>query len=172
MSILAILAPLALQAGLPVLEKILSRKIGDAGGQLAAEVVRTIADRLQIAPEAVASEVEDRPGRVIEAMREVERMSPELTALYAAGLQGQFALLQAESAEPLWARAWRPGGMWLILFLWLWNGVLLHVGNAIWKIALPPMPWDALGWLTGVFCGLYMGGHTLKDVVQKWVAGK
>ena len=25
------------------------------------------------------------------------------------------------------------------------------------------------GWLTGVYCSLYMGGHTLKDVVSKWI---
>lgn len=172
MSILAILAPVALQAGLPILEKILSRKIGDAGGQLAAEAIRAIAAQLKVEPEAVETVYSETPGRVIEAMREVERMTPELTALYAAGLQGQFALLQAESAEPLWARAWRPLGMYLILFLWTWNIVILHVCNAIWKIALPPAPFDALGWLTGVYFGLYMGGHTVKDVVQKWVASK
>lgn len=163
------LAQIALNAGLPVLEKLLSRKIGDQGGQLAGEVLRAIADRLHVAPEQVEAEIDSRPGAVIEAMREVERMTPEMTALYAAGLQGQFALLQAESAEPLWARAWRPGGMYLILFLWAWNIVLLHVANAIWRIALPPAPYDALGWLTGVYLSLYMGGHTLKDVVQKWV---
>lgn len=163
------LATIALQAGLPILEKILSRKIGDAGGQLAAEAIRAIADRLHVTSEAVEAEAEARPGAVIEVMREVERMTPELTALYAAGLQGQFALLQAESAEPLWARAWRPLGMYLILFLWTWNIVILHVANAVWKIALPPAPFDALGWLTGVYFGLYMGGHTIKDVIGKWV---
>lgn len=168
----ATLAGIALNAGLPVLEKILSRKLGDAGGQLATDALRAIAERLKIAPEDVEAEADRRPGAVIEAMREVERMTPELTALYAAGLQGQFALLQAENAEPLWARAWRPLGMYLILFLWTWNIVLLHVANAIWKIALPPAPYDALGWLTGVYFGLYMGGHTVKDVVQKWMASK
>lgn len=166
------LATIALNAGLPVIEKILSRKLGDAGGQLATEVIRAIADRIGVPPETVEAHAESYPGAVIDAMREVERMTPEMTALYAAGLQGQFALLQAESAEPLWARAWRPLGMYLILFLWTWNIVILHVCNAIWKIALPPAPFDALGWLTGVYFGLYMGGHTVKDVVQKWVAGK
>lgn len=164
------LAAIALQAGLRTLEKILSRKIGDAGGQLATEAISAIAAQMNVAPDAIEGVYAETPGRVIEAMREVERMTPELTALYAAGLQGQFALLQAESAEPLWARAWRPLGMYLILFLWTWNIVLLHIANAIWKIALPPAPFDALGWLTGVYFGLYMGGHTIKDVIGKWVA--
>ena len=169
MSLLAILAPLALQAGLPVLEKILSRKIGDAGGNLAGEAIRAIAAQMKVEPDQIEAAVVDTPGRVIEAMRVVEQQSPELTALYAAGLQGQFALLQADAAEPLWARAWRPLGMYLIMFLWTWNIVLLHVANAIWKIALPPAPFDALGWLTGVYFSLYMGGHTIKDVIGKWV---
>jgi hypothetical protein len=163
------LAAIALNAGLPVIEKVLSKKLGDAGGQLAAEFLGAIASRLGVEPAQVEAVAEAEPGRVITAMREVEKISPELTALYAAGLQGQFALMQSES-EPLWARLWRPLGMYLILFLWAWNVVILHVANAIWKIALPPAPFDALGWLTGIYCSLYMGGHTVKDVMQKWVA--
>lgn len=166
------LATIALNAGLPVIEKILSKKLGDAGGQLVAETLRAIAERLHVAPDQLEVEAEANPGRVIDAMREVERMTPELTALYAAGLQGQFALLQAETAGPAWASAWRPAGMYLIGFLWLWNVVLLHVANAIWKIALPPVPFEQLIQLSGLYMGLYMGGHTVKDVVQKWVGGK
>lgn len=169
MSLFATLAPLALQAGLPVLEKILSRKIGDGAGELAGEVIRALAAQMQVEPSEIEAIAEETPGRVLDAMRVVEAQSPEITALYAAGLQGQFALLQAEAAEPLWTHAWRPMGMYLIMFLWTWNIVILHVANAIWKIALPPAPYDALGWLTGVYFSLYMGGHTLKDVVQKWV---
>ena len=165
-----VLATLALQAGLPVLEKILSRKIGDAGGQLAGEAIRAIADRLHITPDAVEAEAETRPGAVIEIMREVERMTPEMTALYAAGLQGQFALMQAEMSGPAWVSAWRPAGMYLLGFLWLWNTVILHVANAIWKIALPPMPFEQLIQLSGLYMGLYMGGHTVKDVVGKWLS--
>ena len=166
----ATLASIALSAGMPMIERILSRKLGDAGGGLATEVIRHIADALKVAPDEVEAVAEQYPGKVIEAMRTVEPMAPELVALYAAGLQGQFALLQAEAAEPIWMRAWRPGGMYLILFLWAWNIVILHVANAIWRIALPPAPFDALGWFTAVYCSLYMGGHTLKDVMSKWIS--
>lgn len=163
------LAALALQAGLPILEQVLSRKLGDQNGTLAMTVIRAVADRAGSTSEELPALATENPGRVIDAMREVERMTPEMVGLYAAGLQGQFALLQSEADEPLWARAWRPGGMYLVMFLWLWNIVILHVANAIWKIALPPAPFDALGWLTGIYFSLYMGGHTVKDVVQKWV---
>lgn len=165
----AALAAIALNAGLPIVEKVLSGKIGDAGGELAGEFIRAIAGQLGVEPEHVETVAAEEPGRVIDAMKSVEKTSPEITALYAAGLQWQTVQLQAESGEPLWARAWRPLGMYLILFLWLWNIVVLHVANAIWKIALPPAPFDALGWLTAVYCSLYMGGHTLKDVMAKWV---
>lgn len=164
------LVALALQAGLPILEQVLSRKLGDRNGTLAMTVVRAIADRAGTTPAEIEALSETTPGRVIEAMQEVERMTPELVGLYAAGLQGQFALLQAEAGEPLWTRAWRPGGMYLVMFLWLWNIVILHVANAIWKTALPPAPFDALGWLTGIYFSLYMGGHTVKDVIGKWVS--
>jgi hypothetical protein len=164
-----VLAQLALQSGLPIIEKLLSKKLGDKGGQLAAEVLRAIAGRAGVSPEGVEVLADTDTPRVLDAMREVEKQSPELIALYAAGVQGQFDLLQAEQGEPVWMRAWRPVGMYLILFFWLWNIVVLHVCNAVFKIALPPAPFDALGWLTGVYFGLYMGGHTIKDVIGKWV---
>lgn len=166
----ATLAAIALNAGLPIIEKILSRRLGDHGGELAMQVIASIADSLKTTPDQIEVIAENQPGAVIDAMREVERMTPELVALYAAGLEGQFALMQVEAKDPAWVSAWRPAGMWIILFLWVWNIVILHVANAIWKIALPPAPYDALGWLTGVYCSLYMGGHTIKDVIGKWVA--
>ena len=106
--------------------------------------------------------------QAVDALRVVERQSPELVALYAAGLEYQTAMMQAEQTEPLWQRAWRPAGMYLIGFLWFWNIVALHVANAVWKIALPQTPYDVLIQLTGIYAGLYMGGHTIKDLAEKW----
>lgn len=162
-----ILAQLALQSGLPIIEKLLSRKLGDQGGQLASEVIRAIATRAGVGPEEVEALAEVDPPRALDAMREVERQSPELLALYAAGVQGQFDLLQAEQADPAWMRAWRPGWMYLLGFLWLWNLVLLHIANAFWKIALPPQPTDVLLGLTSLFLALYMGGHTVLRALGK-----
>ena len=164
------LAAMALHAGLPVLEKILSRSLGDQGGQLAIQVIGQIAGKAQVAPEALEALAETSPGVVIDAMRAVEKESPSVLGLYAADLQLQLATLAAEQDEPLWARAWRPAGMYLIGFLWLWNIVLLHVANAIWKIALPVIDTGTLIQLSGLYMGLYMGGHTVKDVMAKWVA--
>lgn len=164
------LIALALKSGLPVVEKLLSKKIGDQDGQLATSVIKAIADRVGTTPEGLPAATEEMPGRVIEAMREVERATPDMIAAYDRDMQLQLATLAAEQDEPVWMRAWRPAGMYLLGFLWLWNSVMLHVANAIWKIALPPMPFADLIQLSGLYMALYMGGHTVKDVVKTWVA--
>lgn len=163
------LAGLAVQLGLPVLQKILNRKLGDKNGELATQIIQAIANRAGVRVEDLEGMVEANQPRVIDAMRDVERMSPEMISLYTVGLEGQFALLQAEQAAGGWQSAWRPGWMYLLGFFWLWNIVALHVLNAYFKIALPPMPYDILMGLTGIYLSLYMGGHTLKDVAAKWV---
>lgn len=161
------LAAIALQAGLPIIERILANKLGDANGNLAATVIRAVAERAGATPETLDAVAAETPGRVIDAMREVERVSPEILAAYDRDLQLQLAALEAEQDEPTWHKAWRPGWMYLLGFLWLWNLVLLHVANAVWKIALPPLPTTDLLALTGMFLALYMGGHTVLRLMGK-----
>lgn len=170
---MAPLIAIALKAGLPSIATILQRKLGDAGGSLATDVLNTIASRAGARVEDLEQMADENPGKVLDAMRQVEPMTPELIALYTKGLEHQFTLLQAEMAEGGWKAAWRPAFMWFLMFLWSWQVVLLHVANAIWKIALPPMPWEHLLGLTAIFMGLYMGGHTVKDAFAKMAgAGK
>lgn len=170
---MAPLIALALQAGLPTIASILQRKLGDAGGTLATDVLTTIASRAGAKVEDLEKMADENPGKVLDAMRQVEPMTPELIALYTKGLEHQFTLLQAEMAEGGWKAAWRPAGMWFVLFLWFYQIVGLHVANAIFKIALPACPWDQLLYFTGLYMGLYMGGHTVKDIAAKFAgAGK
>lgn len=165
------LLALAAQAGLPLLKGILARRLGDSGGRLAGEVIDAVAARAGVADAAALDALADStPGKVIEAMREVERDVPEKFNLLLRDSEGRIALLEAEQAEGGWRSAWRPAGMYVIGFLWLWNAVLLHVANAAWKIALPPMPFSELVQVTGLYMGLYMGGHTVKDLAEKWRA--
>ncbi|MES2435077.1 MAG: hypothetical protein V4586_14795 [Pseudomonadota bacterium] len=165
-----ILADMALKAGLPFVDKLLRGKLGDRDGQLVGQVLTAIAARAGLRPDELEPMADTTPGRVIEAMRAVEASTPDMLAAYDRDLQLQLATLAADQDEPVWMRAWRPAGMYLLGFLWLWNSVLLHVANAIWKTALPPMPFTDLIQLSGLYMGLYMGGHTIKDVIGKWVA--
>ncbi|MCU0826637.1 MAG: 3TM-type holin [Tabrizicola sp.] len=166
------LVALALQAGFPIIRSVLEGKLGGKNGGLVADVLGAVAGRAGVQPEALEGLAVDSPGKVIEAMRQVEPMTPELVALYAKGLEHQNALLMAEQEEGGWKAAWRPLGMYFVMVLWAWQVVILHVCNAIWKIALPPMPYDQLVTFTGLYMGLYMGGHTLKDMAAKWVGAK
>lgn len=164
------LIALAVQIGAPMIRAALERRLGE-NGKLAAAVTDAIARRIGADPAALPALAETEPGRVIEAMREVEREAPEMVRLYLAEAEAAAAMARSEETDPVWMRAWRPGGMYLIGFLWLWNAVILHVANAVAKIALPPMPFEQLIQLSGLYFGLYMGGHTIKDLVTKW-AGK
>lgn len=164
----AALIGLAAQVGAPMIRKILAGKIGADNADLAADVVRAIADRSGASVEALDSLISDEPAVVEEAMQEVERMAPEMIALYTEGLERQFDLLKREMAEPRWTWAWRPLTMYALGFLWLWNIILLHVANAVWKIALPQMDLSVLLQLTALYMTLYMGGHTVKDLAANW----
>jgi hypothetical protein len=54
---------------------------------------------------------------------------PELIALYAAGLEGQFALLQAETREGFWQSFWRYGWMYLLAIFWIWRIIIGPIVN-------------------------------------------
>lgn len=166
----AILLSLAAEIGAPMVQQILARKIGQGNADLVADVIARIAAAAGVPPEVLPEIVDDQPDVVRDAILEVEAMTPELIALYSQGLEFQMAQLKSEEGESGFMRGWRPGFMYLLLFLCFWNAVGLHVLNAIFKVALPPMPWDVLIQLTAIYAGLYMGGHTIKDAVGKWAA--
>lgn len=162
------LIALATSIGAPLVEKILAKKIGAANASLATEVVKEIADRAGVTVEGLEAAITGNPGAVTAAIREVEAtVAPELVALYQAELDAKVAILKSDETEPTWMRAWRPLGMYLVMFLWLWNFVILHVANAIWKIALPVPDTVTLMQLTTLYFTLLMGGHTVKAVVQE-----
>lgn len=164
---MSVFATMAAQIGLPMVQAILERRLGPANGRLASDVLAAVANRAGVPPDQLEAVAESTPGKVLEAMREVERMTPEMLAAYDADLRLLLATIEAEKGEPAWMRAWRPGWMYLLGFLWFWNLVGLHVANAIWKIALPPLPTTDLLALTGMFLALYMGGHTVLRLMGK-----
>ncbi|SOC19537.1 hypothetical protein [Rhodobacter maris] len=166
------LAALAGSAGLKVIEKIIANKFGDGAGQLAGDVLGAIADQVGVPVDQLDQAAEDQPAVVTQALQAVEARSPELIALYAAGLELQKAQLAAEAGEPAWMRAWRPAGMYLLGLFWLWSVIVVHIVNAAAGTTLPPVPLDQLVQISGLYMGLYMGGHTIKDAVTKWTGAK
>lgn len=162
------LIALAARIGAPLIRDILARKLGRENAELATDVVGMIAKRAGVAPEAVEQLAADDPDRVMTAMVAAEPEVAELVPLYAAELTARQETYRMERDEPLWVRAWRPLGMYGLGFLWLWNLVILHVANAIWKIALPQTDLAVLMQVSALYMSLYMGGHTAKDLMAKW----
>lgn len=161
---------LAAEIGAPMIERILAGKIGRDNAALTREVITRIAMRSGARVEELDALAESDPETVREAIVDVETQSPEILALYAQEVDLRMAQLEASRTEPRWWHAWRPVWMYLLGFLWLWNLVILHLLNARFKTALPPTDLLVLLQLTGIFLGLYMGGHTVKDFVAKWAA--
>ncbi|MFO0521668.1 MAG: 3TM-type holin [bacterium] len=160
------LLSLVAQVGAPFIQKALSEKLG---GPLATDVLRGIADRAGVSPAALDDAARDQPELIRQAIAETEARAPEIIALQEAELDAKLAIFESERTEPVWVRAWRPLGMYGLGLLWFWNVIFLHVANAYWKIALPPMPFEHLMGISALYMTLYMGGHTIKDVAGKWV---
>jgi hypothetical protein len=165
MSASAVILGMAAKIGAPIIKDIIEKRIGGATGDLAGTVIDAVVSKVGVPAEELASAP---VGRLEEAVREVEQQTPELIALWAAGLKGQFDLLQAETKEGLWASAWRWGWMYLLAFLWLCAFLLFPVLKAF-GIALDPIDSATLMTLTGWFISLYMGGHTVKEIGRQAV---
>ncbi|WP_333827725.1 hypothetical protein [Pararhodobacter sp.] len=162
----AALLAVATQIGAPLIRQVLTNRLGAQNADLATSVAEAVARRAGIGVGDLERLAEEDAPRIVDAVRQTEAMMPEMIALYAQGLEQQHALLKAEQNGPWWGWAWRPFMMWLLAFLWLWNIVILHVANAVWRIALPPTDFTSLLSLTGIYMALYMGGHTLKDLAR------
>ena len=160
----ATLLSLAIEIGAPLVRRVLEDRLGTKNGQLVTDVVEAIAERVGVRPAELEDYARSNPDVVGEAISQVEQMTPELLRLMMSETETREALLMAEMDQGGWSAAWRPGWMYLLGFLWLWNLVLLHVLNAIFRIALPPADLTSLLAVTGLFISLYMGGHTVKAV--------
>jgi|GEM_PF-4713627 len=130
----------------------------------AAIVIERVANQLGVepTPEAIVARFEEDPGPIAGTIRAVEEIDRPTWDAFA----GQAALLEREDArESRFSWAWRPAMCWLLLFLWLWNGVLLPIVNAIAKAGLATMPWDQLLAFSGLWLAIYGGGNTIKSVM-------
>ena len=163
-----ILISLATQVGAPLVRQILSRHLGPENGRLAQRVVSAVAERVGVDVDHLETFARDNLKQVETAISEVEVAVPEMLQLQMIEADAREALLLADAEKGGWHAWWRPGWMYLLGVFWIWQVIGLHVLNAIFKIALPPAPWEYLMGVTAVITGLYMGGHTIKDVAKTW----
>jgi hypothetical protein len=154
-----------------VLERKLGASVGQAGGDLAETVIKTIAEKAGVEPDALPDVPQPQ---LEEAVVATEAAMPELIALWQAGLQGQFALLMAEEQGSSLHSGWRWGWMYFLGLTWFCVWLGFPIANAFGMGIVPP-ELAPLMTVTGWFIGLYMGGHTLKelgknalDAVRAW----
>lgn len=139
---------------------------GALGGPLGASIGKTVgnifADALGTAetPEAVLAGIEANPSVV----QRVEEHHSEAVLL--AAQANQAALFKREDTRGPFYNAWRPALSWLLIFLWLWNAMLVHVVNAF-GAGVVVIPWDQLVALSGLWLAIYGGGHTAKEIWGK-----
>lgn len=171
------IASIATKIGAELVGNALGDKFGPLGGQLAEAVIGEVAGRLGVPP----ADIPNQPSVQIEAaVEDVELHMPELIALWSRGLDGQFALLQAEQAEGGWTSNWRPGWMYLLALFWFVRFLVVPFLDSTGETNLADaMPAEIMLTLTGWFIALYMGGHTVKalgtnaiDAVKVWREGK
>jgi hypothetical protein len=168
----SLLISLAAEIGAPLVEKILSEKFGKATGGLVGNVLEVIANNAGTNIEQLPDLVQTSPDVIKDAILDAEAVAPEMIALYSQELEYQLAAMEQDAKGPIWSWAWRPAGMWGLGVLWFWSVIVLHIANAVFKIALPQPPYDILMGLTALYLALYMGGHTVKDVAGKWLGAR
>lgn len=168
-AIATILLGLAGDLVAPMIKKILADKIGGIGGELAGDVIDTIAGKLGVPADEIPTIAAEDPGAVQQAIVATEAVTPELVLAYVESQRLMNETLRAEMDKggPLWTWGWRPGWMWLLGLLWLYSVVLRPVVNAAIGASIEAVDLSTLMTLTGAYLALYMGGHTAKDIFGK-----
>lgn len=158
---------------IPILIKAGAGKLAQAVGSdtLAGEVITRVGAALGTGPDPVAIErkFEADPEGTAATIREVEAtMPPEYWLLLSQESAARIALLTKEHEEPWWAWAWRPGAMWLIGLFWFWMVLVIPVLGMFRVTISLVVDAATLMALTGLYMGLYMGGHTVKESIKEW----
>lgn len=161
--------PLA-NAGLTILGGIL----GGRAGPIATTVGGAVLKELDVTtPEQAVRKIETDPEAIARLDRLEAERGPEWAAVALAEQRTAELLANRESEQGGFAYWWRPGGMYLNLYLWLQNTMLTPVlFNGVLKMQVPMIPWEHLIAFTALYCGLYMGGHTVKAIFGARVGGR
>jgi hypothetical protein len=170
-AIVSILLNAAGDLAVPIIKRVLTDKLGGAGGEIAGKVIDAIAGKAGVAPETLPSLPADDLHEAIVAAE------PEAATILVQHVESQRLMNETLKAEldkggPTWTWAWRPGWMWLLAFVWLYALILRPLTNAALGASIEAVDLTILMTLTGLFTGLYMGGHTALRGIDKWRGGK
>ena len=163
--IIPLLVGIAAKIGAPLVRGVLEKSIGRTGAELAGEIIEAIAERAGTTAQNLPELGEDKLG---EAIAKTEADMPAILSAWNESQRMALDLQKAEMERGGWfSWSWRPAGMWLILGLWFWAMLVHPLANAA-GAALGPPDLAVLMNFTALFLALYMGGHTVKAVVDSW----
>lgn len=164
----AILVPILVKAGAPILKQLIEKHLGGAAGNVGNVIVDTIAGQLGVEPTpgAIASAHGKDPAAVEAAIRQVELSQDWLPYLMQA-TEGRDALLAREDAKGFFHNGWRPAMSWLVVFLFGWGLFALPLVNAAFKANIVAPDMNIVLQFAGIWLVIYGGGHTLKEVMKK-----
>jgi hypothetical protein len=163
-----ILASIAKNVGAPLIKGVLDTVAPGIVSDIGGKIIDAVAGKAGVSAEALPELIGREPARVDAAVMAAERDMPEMIALWSKGLDGQFALLQAETKEGFFHAGWRPATMWLIAALWSWALFGGPLANHFVRLPIEMPDLGKLAWLTTVYMALYMGGHTVKSVAESY----
>lgn len=172
MSVIAtILLDAASGLAVPFVKRILKDKFGGTGGDVAGDFIDVVADRLGVPSEQIPEVVANDRAQVERVLVESE---PDAVALWSEYVASQRLLNETVAGErdkggPVWTWAWRPAGMWAFIAMTIWLVVFVPLLNAYLSEGIA-LVLDIATFVTlfVTYLGLYMGGHTVKDVAGKW----
>lgn len=166
----SILIEAATRVGAPIVKQLLEKHLGGAAGEIGGIVIDAIAGKAGVTPDDLPSV----PATELEAaVAATETETPQLIATWVEQQREANRLMLAElnKSESWWTWAWRPAWMWFLGFLFLFRLVLVPIADAaLGSDIAASVDLSTMMTLTAWFMGLYMGGHTLKDLAVKWTA--
>jgi hypothetical protein len=164
----SILIDAAAKVGAPIVKQLLEKHVGGAVGDIGGMVIDAIAGKAGVTPD----ELQNQDPKILEkAVRDVEAAAPELIVEWNVQQRQAIELMRAEmdKSPSWWTWGWRPAWMWFLGFLFLFRLVLMPLADAILGSSIAGgVDLSTMMTLTAWFMGLYMGGHTVKDLAAKW----
>ena len=166
----SILLDAAGKLAVPVIKKVLGEKLGGgAVGDIADKVIDVIAEKAGVPAERLP----ELPEPVLqEAIIEAEPVAAEVLVQHVESQRLMNETLKAEMEQggPTWTWAWRPFWMWLLALLWTYAFIGRPLANAAFGWTIETLDLGVLMGLTTLYVALYMGGHTVKAVADRWAA--